>query len=122
MLDPSAGQAITGTVGLAMFVVITKQLTNFVKYVRASDKNGIITGLAGFAVSFGSALLMANSHWGSLVLPALDVPLRQLSVVDLLLVGVAGMSGASFLHDRNKAIDNTQTAITPTLFTGSSEV
>jgi lysylphosphatidylglycerol synthetase-like protein (DUF2156 family) len=111
----TTGTAVTTAVALLLFVVVTKQLTNFLKYLRAGDWNAVVTNVVGFLVAFGVALLFANSSWSDLTLPALDRPLADLSIADLFIVGLAGMSGAGFLYDRAKAIDNSQSAATPSL-------
>ncbi len=98
---------------LAMTALTLKGL-DFIRYLRAGDANGVLTQLASWIISVLVVILVAQTDWASGISVG-DQTLASINIWSLLFVGLAVGSGASFLKDTLKSIDNSNSAAIPVL-------
>lgn len=105
-----------GFTTFAALVVIAGHLTALIKYLSAGQFREAVTGLVPI-VGLGLVLLVAAdaNAMAGVVIPGLDTPLRDLDVGSLILVAIAGGSGAAQLFNWRKATDNTTSSAEPPL-------
>jgi hypothetical protein len=97
-------------------------VTNFVKYVRALDVNGIVTQVVVWTVGVGTTVLAAHSDLiGRWVITGTDLALNQTDGSTQLLIGLTVASVASQFREIQKAIDRFDTAAKPELVTGEKK-
>ncbi len=104
---------------LAMAALTLKGL-DFIRYLRAGDTNGVLTQLASWIISVLVVLLVAQTDWADGIAVG-DQSLATINLFSLLFVGLAVGSGASFLKDINKSIDNSNSSAIPILVQSSGQ-
>ena len=93
---------------------LTLKLVDFLRYCRAADVNGIMTQLASWVAGMIVVLLVAQTDWADGIGIG-DMNLGTLGFWSLVFYGLSAGSGASFLKDGLKAVDNTNSAAIPVL-------
>ena len=99
-------------IALGLLVV---RLVNFLKYVKARDKNGWLTILTAWVSGVLVVLLFAQTDFASGIQVG-DVGLDSLNVWSLIVVGLTVASTGSFAVDVKKALDTSDSAKVPPLF------
>lgn len=101
-------------VPILALVILIKKMLDFLRYLSAQDWNAVVTQLIAWVGGVGGVMLAAQTDWaGGIVIG--DFTLENLSAWSLVFVGLTISSGASFIHDATKAVDNTDSAAVPTL-------
>jgi len=98
---------------LAMLTLVIA-IINLVKYFRAGDTNGIVTTLAVWIAGVTVVLLVGQTDFAAGIQIA-DKPLGDYNNWSLVFVGLTIASMAQFANELKTAIDNTDTAVKPTL-------
>lgn len=93
---------------------LTLKIVDFLRYCRAADLNGILTQLAAWIAGVVVVLLVAQTDWADGIGIG-DMDLGTLSFWSLVFYGLSAGSGASFVKDSLKAVDNSNSAAIPTL-------
>lgn len=108
-------------VPLLVIGALLKKAVDFLKYLSAKDWNGVVTQVVVWLVGIGLVWLLSASDFANGVqIGGLD--LGNLNAASIVLVGLSLSSTASFVgQDLLKALDNSQTARTPELLSGSSK-
>jgi hypothetical protein len=102
-----------GAVGASfIFGALILKLTDFVKYVRNGDKNGMVTTVTGWAVGLVSIWLILQTDWADEIKFG-DEALSSLNTGSKIVLALVATSVAGVLYDVKKAVDNTDTASTP---------
>lgn len=94
--------------------VLIYKIVDFIRYVRAADINGVITQLAVWIAGVLVVFLVAQTNWASGVGVG-DMNLANINAWSLLFYGLSVGSGASFIKDTLKSVDNTNSSQIPTL-------
>ena len=104
---------------LAAMAAIWK-LMDLIKYVKAKDVNGAVTLLLTYVLAVAAVLLFAEAELAQTwEVPGVDVALSTLDFASKLIVGLVLASSASVAFDLKKAIDRSDSAVTPSLVSGS---
>lgn len=98
---------------LAMAALTLKGM-DFFRYLRAGDTNGVLTQLFAWVLSTLVVMLVAQTDWADGVAVG-DRSLGTINIWSLLFVGLAVGSGASFIKDTLKSVDNHNSSALPTL-------
>jgi hypothetical protein len=98
---------------VAMAALIYK-CTDFLRYVRAGDSNGVTTQLFVWLAGVVVVILVAQTAWADGIKIG-DMNLHSLGIWSLVFYGLSAGSGASLTKDTLKAVDNTNSAAIPTL-------
>lgn len=106
-------------VPLAAALALALKLLDFVKYITAGDINAIATQGASWVSGVLVVFLLAATDFSAGILIG-DVPLETLNAASLILLGLSLGSSGSVLYDFKKAIDRTDSAVTPSLLPGVS--
>lgn len=93
---------------------LTLKLVDFIRYLRAGDINGVTTQLAAWLAGVLVVFLVAQTAWAAGIAVG-DMRLSTLGLWSQVFVGLTASSGAGFLNDIRKAVDNTTTAAIPRL-------
>ena len=93
---------------------LISSVINFVKYISARDKNGIVTQVAVWLAGVLAVVLFAHTAFADTV-PVGGVSLDQVNVWTQIFVGLTIGGVASFATDVRKALDNNDTAAKPPL-------
>lgn len=99
----------------AVAVTLVWKLVDLAKYLRAKDTNAALTQAAVWVSGIVVALLLRESDFSSSVHVG-DFVLANLNLASTVLFGVALGSTASVAVDTKKAIDGSDSAVTPKLF------
>lgn len=106
-------------VGAVLLTTTAKKFVDFLKMVTNSDWNGVITQLVAWAGAVGAVFLVAASQFaGTVAVTNSGVSLDTMDSVTKVLVGLGLASTASTVFDHQNAIDNTASAVTPSLLPG----
>jgi len=106
---------------IAALLAFAAKLTDLAKFLRAKDWNASGTQIVTWAAGFGTlALGAASSVTEGIAIPGLGVPIGDLDIWSMILLGASGTSLFSVAYDFKKAIDNTDSANTPALFPDSN--
>lgn len=93
---------------------LTLKVVDFLRYLRAADINGVMTQLTAWVAGVAVVLLVAQTDWADGIAVG-DMNLHTLGFWSLLFYGLSAGSGASFVKDTLKAVDNSNSAAIPTL-------
>jgi hypothetical protein len=97
-------------------------VTNFVKYVRSCDVNGIVTQLLVWVVGVATTVLAAHSDLiGRWVITGTNLALNRTDGATQLLIGLTIASVASQLREIQKAVDRFDTSAKPELLSGEKK-
>jgi hypothetical protein len=97
-------------------------VTNFVKYVRSRDVNGIVTQLLVWVVGVATTVLAAHSDLiGRWVITGTNLALNRTDGATQLLIGLTIASVASQLREIQKAVDRFDTSAKPELLSGEKK-
>lgn len=100
---------------LALPVLVWK-FTDFLKAVRNSDWNAVVTQLITWLAALGALGVVAATSFGDTIpVPGTDLMVGSLGFMECVLVAITAGSGASAAYDVKKALDNTDSAVTPPL-------
>ncbi len=98
---------------IAMAAVTLKGI-DFLRYLRSGDANGVLTQLAAWIISTIVVMLVAQTAWADGIAVG-DQSLGILGFWSQLFVGLSVGSGASFIKDTLKSLDNSNSSAIPTL-------
>ncbi len=101
-------------VPIGVMLATVGKVVDFVRYVRAGDRNAIAIQILAWAAGFGVVALAAQTPWAA----GLDFggfTLDRLNLASQLLVGISIGSSMSLVADFKKAVDNSQSAAVPPL-------
>lgn len=98
-------------------VALAKKVLDLLRYLRAGDRNGVLTQLAAWVLGFGVVEAWVHSDYGADFRFA-GVALAHASVVTVVIAGVSLASGAGVVTDLLKALDGSQSAAIPQLLDG----
>ncbi len=98
---------------LAMAAITLKGL-DFVRYLRSGDANGTLTQLSSWIISVVVVLLVAQTDWADGIAVG-DQSLGTINFWSVLFVGLSVGSGASFIKDTLKSVDNSNSSAIPVL-------
>lgn len=101
-------------VPIVAMAALTLKCIDFLRYLRAGDMNGVLTQLASWIAGVIVVLLVAQTDWADGVQVG-DMNLATLGIWSLIFYGLSAGSGASFVKDTLKAVDNSNSAAIPTL-------
>ena len=93
---------------------LTLKIVDFIRYLRAGDKNGVLTQLAAWIAGVLVVVLVAQTDWANGIAIG-DMNLATLGFWSLVFYGLTAGSAASFTKDALKSFDNTNSAAIPTL-------
>lgn len=96
----------------ALLLALVVQFVNFLKYVKAGDKNGIFTQLIAWVSGVGGVFLIAQTDWASTV----DVGAFTLATLNgwsLFVLGLLIASGGGLAVEFKKALDDNDSAAKP---------
>jgi ABC-type transport system involved in cytochrome c biogenesis permease subunit len=93
---------------------LTLKLIDFLRYCRGGDMNGILTQAAAWIAGVVVVLLVAQTDWADGIAVG-DMNLSTLGFWSLVFYGLSAGSGASFVKDTLKAVDNSNSAAIPVL-------
>jgi len=93
---------------------LTLKIIDFLRYVRAGDRNGVLTQLFSWLAGVVVVLLVAQTAWADGITIG-DMNLHTLGFWSLVFYGLSVGSGASLTKDTLKAVDNTNSAAIPVL-------
>lgn len=99
-----------------IFAALVLKLMDFVKYLRQTDWNGVVTLLLGWVVGVLSIWAIGITEWDK----EIKIGAQSLDKLDWkaeIILGFVATSVAAVLYDFKKAVDNTDTASTPRLGT-----
>lgn len=99
---------------VALIALVTTTI-NLLRYARGRDLAGAGTILSAWVAGVAAVMIAAQTDFASGIAVG-DRTLEGLNVWSQLFVGLAVASAGSFLTDVKKAIDNTDTAVKPSLF------
>jgi hypothetical protein len=102
---------LTASVILGAFVL---KLVDFIKYLRNSDWNGVVSLLITWVVGLVAVQVFIATQWGDEIRVGAHT-LGELDGTSKLVLGLVIPSLASLLYDVKKAVDNTDSAATPPL-------
>ena len=95
-------------------LALAVKIVDFVKYISNRDTNGIITQLAVWVSGVVVVFLLAATDFADGVEVA-GMTLDSLNVWSQVLLGLTLGSTGSFAYDFKKSLDNTDSAVMPTL-------
>lgn len=101
-------------VPVVAMAALTLKVIDFLRYLRAGDMNGVLTQFASWVAGVLVVLLVARTDWADGIVIG-DMSLAALGVWSQVFFGLSAGSGASFVKDTLKAVDNTNSAAIPTL-------
>ena len=101
-------------VPLVAALALSVKFIDWVKYMRAKDANGVVSQAASWAGGVAVILLLAQTDFASGVEIAGE-GLSNLNVWSQIFIGLSVGSTGSLAFDFKKAIDGTDSAVTPTL-------
>lgn len=96
---------------LAAIALIWK-IVDFVKYLRVRNVDALVTQAGVWLAGVGVTLLLAATDYADGIVIG-DLPLGDLNLASLILLGLSIGSSASVLVDAKKAVDNTDSAAVP---------
>ncbi len=105
---------------MVAMAAITLKFIDWFRYLRAGDGNGVLTQLATWVISILVVMLVAQTDWASGVAVG-DQNLAVIGFWSQLFVGLAVGSGASFIKDTLKSVDNHNSSAIPTLVQPSGQ-
>jgi Na+/proline symporter len=123
-VDPEptqGGSPVSDLTGPVLLGLLVWKLLDFVKYLRAGDRNGIITQLSAFVIGVVAVLVVAQSDFAEQVQVG-AFRLSTLGLASQIVVGLVVSSLAGVGVDVVKSIDGTQSAAKPTLVGGTEVV
>lgn len=109
--------AATTAIGLAAVTAFVFALLGFLKSLRNREWNAVLTTLCWWAAGIVGLIVFAQTQWAAGVQLA-GHSLTGLSIIDLIVIGIAPGSFGITLNQGYKAFDNTQTAAQPPLAPG----
>lgn len=101
-------------VPVVAMAALTLKVIDFLRYLRAGDMNGVLTQLAAWIAGVLVVLLVAQTNWSDGIAIG-DMNLAALGIWSQIFFGLSAGSGASFIKDTLKAVDNTNSAAIPIL-------
>lgn len=93
-------------------VALIWKIVDFVKYLRVRNVDAVVTQLGVWVAGVGVTLLLAATNYSDGIVIG-DLPLGELNLASLILLGLSIGSTASVLVDAKKAVDNTDSAAVP---------
>lgn len=97
-----------------LLLALVWKFTDFLKHLTSRDTNAVVTQLVAWVGGFVAVVLFAHSAYAPhLVIHGLRF--NHVSWVDQLLAGLLIGSAGSASYDLKKALDQTDTAVTPRL-------
>lgn len=102
-------------VPLVALAALVFALVNFLKALKAGDTNAWLTQLIVWIAGVVVLLLVAETDFASGIVIG-DLLLVDLNFASLIFVGLTLGSTATFLNEAKKAVDNNDSAQTPSLF------
>lgn len=111
----------TDAVALALLGTLVSKLIDFFKAVTARDVNGVVTQLGVWAAGVLAVFLAGASQIGGRI-GFEGITLQAANGPTKVMFGLVIMSLLSKVYDFQKAIDNTQSAATPSLIPGKAVV
>ena len=99
----------------AAFVALVITTINFLRHLRGRDLAGAATVASAWVAGIVAVMLAAQTDFASGIEVG-DRTLEGLNVWSQVFVGLSAASIASFVVDVKKAVDNTDTAVKPSLF------
>src|SRR5262245_47348257 len=107
---------LSGFTALVALGLVIYTVMNVVKYAKGRQGWAAATPLIAWVVGFGAVWLLARSSFADQIkVGDGSVPLKAMSVDDLVLVGLFVASFAGFVDKFVVSRDNTQTAAVPSL-------
>lgn len=88
---------------------------NFLKYLRARDTNAAVTQLIVWIGGAGAVFLFAASQFGSTIKIDGAHTLDQLTFWSRVILGINAASLLTVANEFRKAVDRTDTSVTPSL-------
>lgn len=103
---------------LALLAATINKLVDFTKYIKNKDTNGALTQIYVWAVGVVGVIVFVKSGLlDGVVLPYSDAPIDSYGTIAQALIGFSAASVGSVVGvDFRKAIDNTDSAATESLF------
>lgn len=98
---------------------LTLKCIDFLRYLKAGDLNGVVTQLITWLAGVIVVLLVAQTDWADGIAIG-DMNLATLGFWSLVFYGLSAGSGASFVKDSLKAVDNSNSAAIPLLVSSSA--
>lgn len=95
-------------------------LVNLAKWARARDWSSVVTQLTAWVGGVLIAWVLSQSSFGEAVGQSIGLD-GPANLFDIVLIGLAFGAGASVIADGRKAIDRTDSAVTPNLLSGKVE-
>lgn len=96
--------------GSTVFVFV-----NFLKYLTNRDWNAAATQITAWAAGIGAVALFANAQLANGIVVG-TIPLAHLDFWSQVALGLSATSVLSTFNEAKKAVDHTDTAMTPPLF------
>lgn len=101
-------------IGLASLIALAWKFVDFIKYIKTRDVNGAVTQAATWVAGIVVVFLAASADITS-TLEIGGFALGEVNVWSKVLIGLSLLSLGSVAYDFKKAIDNTDSAHTPSL-------
>lgn len=105
---------------IIQMAVLVFAVINFLKYVRTGDTNGALTQLTVWVAGVVVVMLAAQTDFATGIVIG-DLTLSAMNFWSLLFIGLTVSSLASFGVEVKKALDGSDNAVKPNLFTDDNQ-